>query len=88
MARQDNQRLQQAILQVVQQQIEQQDPPETKQTLGRLQAEGFSRGEALNLIGYVVAAEVMGVMEEGRRFDRDRFVAALKALPKLPWEKE
>ncbi|ALC16508.1 hypothetical protein DSOUD_1730 [Desulfuromonas soudanensis] len=76
-----NPRLNAAILEVVQNQIESNDPPETSQTLHRLMAEGYSPVEAKALVGSVVAAEVYYVMKEGTPFDINRFVAALHKLP-------
>ena len=81
-------RIKKAILEVINTQISENDPPETKQTLNRLQEEGFSEEEALKLIGYVVASEVFSVLKENRQYDRDKFISALNDLPGLPWEKE
>jgi len=79
-----NKRLKSAILQVVQNQIELNDPPETKQTLDRLIAEGILENEARDLIGSVVAAEVFEVLKNEEEFDSNRFVAALNRLPEIP----
>ena len=84
----DNQRLKNAILEVMNKQIMDNDPPETKKTLVRLQENGYSNEEAIKLIGYVVASEVFAVLREDRRYDEKKYIAALKALPKLPWTKE
>jgi len=84
----DNQRLKKAILEVIDAQIRNNDPPETKKTLIRLQKNGCSEEEAIKLIGYVVASEVFAVFRDGRRYDESSYIAALKALPKLPWKKE
>ena len=84
----ENERLQKAILEVINTQIRDNDPPETKQTYERLQREGFSERDARKLIGYVVATEVFAVLKENRRYDREKYIAALKMLPRLPWEKE
>ena len=81
-------RLRKAILEVINTQIRDNDPPETKQALIRLQGQGFSEEEALKLIGYVVASEVFSVLKENRQYDKDTFIAALNDLPRLPWEKE
>jgi len=83
----DNQRLRQAILEVINTQIRENDPPETKQTLIRLQEQGFSEEETLRLIGYVVASEVFSVLKENRQYNREKYIAALNNLPRLPWEK-
>ena len=84
----DNQRLKKAILKVIDAQIRDNNPPETKKTLIRLQENGYSEEEAIKLIGYVVASEVFTIFRDDRRFDESNYIAALKALPKLPWEKE
>jgi hypothetical protein len=84
----ENQQLRKAILEVINNQIRDNDPPETKQTLVRLQEEGFSEEETLKLIGYVVASEVFTVLQESRSYDKEKYISALNALPKLPWEKE
>lgn len=83
-----NKRLKSAILEVIEQQIRDQDPPETGSTLARLLSQGFSKEKSLELIGYVVGLEVLGVMESGRKFDRDDFANRLHALPTLPWDME
>ena len=79
-----NQRLKSAILEVVQNQLDANDPPETKQTLDRLIAEGFSKKEAKKLLGTVVASEVFEVINAGEPFDQKRYVAALNRLPEVP----
>ena len=84
----ENQQLRKAILEVITIQMKDNDPPETKQTFIRLQEDGFTEEEALKLIGYVVASEVFTVLKESRRYDKEKYISALKALPKLPWENE
>jgi hypothetical protein len=79
-------RLRRTILQVVEQQIRDNEPPATRQTYARLLGEGFVEQEAKKLIGYVVAAEVFGVLREGRRYSEREFTAKLQALPRPPWE--
>ena len=88
MEKSDNIRLREAILEVINTQVRENDPPETKQTLIRLQAQGFSEEEALKLIGFVVASEVFSVLKENRQYDRKKYISALNNLPRLPWEKE
>jgi len=69
------------IMEVVENQIEGNDPPETKQTLDRLINQGYTENEARNLIGIVVASEIFEVLKQGRPFDQKKFVLALNALP-------
>ena len=84
----ENEKLRKAILEVINTQIRENDPPETKQAYLRLKGEGFSEEEILKLIGYVVASEVFTVLKEDRSYDKIKYISALNALPKLPWEKE
>jgi hypothetical protein len=79
-----NQRLKSAILQVVDNQIDSNDPPETKQTFNRLVSEGISNKEAKELIGTVVVAEIFDVLKEGKPFNIERYVNALNKLPETP----
>lgn len=74
------------ILEVVNNQLESLDPPETKQTYDRLIADGISDQEARRLIGCVVSSEIFDVLKQRQPFDHARFVNALNKLPKLPWE--
>ncbi len=80
-------RLQSAILEVVETQVEINDPPETGMTLVRLINEGFTPKASKDLIGCVVLSEVFDVMKNGEVFDLDRYIAALKRLPQIPEDK-
>jgi len=73
-----------AILEVVENQLTGNNPPETRLTLDRLLREGHSEEDAKKLIGAVIAAEMFYVMKENRPFDHARFVAALDRLPEIP----
>lgn len=73
-----------AILEVVDNQLRDLNPPATKDTFDRLVGEGFSEAEARRLIGCVVASEVFDVITSLQPYDEDRYVTALKNLPALP----
>lgn len=82
-----NPELRDAILQVVESQLQNNDPPETKQTFKRLtEEERFPRDEAKRLIGCVVASEIFDVLKKQEMFNLKRFVNALNNLPELPQE--
>jgi len=70
-----------AIFEIIENQMREGAPPETKQTYDRLLAEGHSHGESMKLIGRVVTSEVYGTLKDSQEFDEQRFVAALNALP-------
>jgi transcriptional regulator of NAD metabolism len=69
-----------AILEVVENQLRDNDPPETRQTLERLLAAGYSRKQAVEMIGSAVVGEIWSVLHEKQPFDRARFVESLEKL--------
>ena len=73
---------------VINNQIRNGTPPETKQTYDRLLAEGYSEEEVMILIGHIVFMEMFSVLEEGKTYDEERYVAALRRLPRLPSEED
>jgi hypothetical protein len=81
-------RVRNAIFDVVDNQIRQGTPPETKQTLDRLIKEGHSESEARKLIAAVVAAEIFDVLKYEQLYDEVRFITALHALPNLQNEED
>lgn len=81
-----NPALQAAIMEIVEQQLASSDPPETRQTLDRLVADGYTREGARQLIAHAVLREIFVVMSSGRPYDAARYRAALARLPDLPDE--
>jgi Domain of unknown function (DUF1841) len=77
-----------AIMEVVENQIRNNDPPQTGQTFKRLMAAGHSEKEAKRLIACVVSAEIFDVLKKQELFNLDRFVKALDRLPAMPWDDE
>ena len=84
----DPELLRSIIFDVINNQIRDGTPPETKATYDRLLTEGYPEEEVMKYIGAVVSSEIFSVVKEGRTYDEQRSVAALRALPKLPWEEE
>jgi hypothetical protein len=81
-----NPHLKRAILEVVDNQINKNDPPETAQTLNRLKNEGYSENDARELLATVVSVEIFDVLKNQEEFNHERFVKALNNLPKMPWD--
>lgn len=75
-----------AFLEVVDNQLRDNNPPETKETLERLMREGYSAEEAKLLIAQAVAVEAYVVMKTKTTFNRERFVRNLMSLPQEPKE--
>lgn len=78
---QKNPHLEDYINEVVNTQIEENDPPETKITLERLIKEGHSKQKAKELIGFIVTAEIYDTLKEGRPYNEKTFLARLEQLP-------
>jgi vesicle coat complex subunit len=83
-----NPHLQAAIMEVVENQLRNNDPPQTGQTFKRLIEAGHSEKEAKRLIACVVSAEIFDVLKKNEPFNLDRFIKCLNKLPAMPWEEE
>ena len=70
-----------AILEVVDTQLRQNTPPETRQTFERLVTSGYAPEDARRLIGNVVAQEIFHVLQRREVSNEQRYVAALHGLP-------
>src|SRR5579864_648847 len=78
-----NPAVQAAILEIVENQLRDNDPPEVRRTLARLIASGSSDEKARLLIGMVVLFEMNDMLKTNTAFDHDRYVSALDRLPNL-----
>jgi hypothetical protein len=76
--------LNKVILDVVDNQIRDLNPPATKETFDRLVGEGVPQDEARRLIGCVVASEIFDILKHEQPYDEEQYVKALKKLPELP----
>jgi len=83
-----NPHLRAAIMEAVENQLRDNDPPQTRQTLNRLMEAGHSEKEAKRLIGCVVSAEIFDVLKKNEPFNLERFVTGLDKLPAMPWDDE
>jgi hypothetical protein len=82
-APQTNPQLAAAILEIVDTQLRDGTPPQTRQTFDRLVAQGYTPEGARQLLAHVVVREIFTVMARGEHYDQTRFVAALHRLPSL-----
>jgi hypothetical protein len=83
---QSNPRVTAAILEIVDNQLRENSPPETRQTFRRLLDEGHTDREAKRLIGCVIATEIYDILKHQEPFNQVRFLAALQRLPAMPWD--
>jgi hypothetical protein len=81
-----NRLLNKTIYEIVDGQLREGTPPETKETYKRLLADGTSPQEARRLIACVVVNEIYCILHDDEPYNETRFIAALRKLPKMPWE--
>lgn len=75
-----NMRAKREILEAVENQVRENNPPETRLTLERLLAAGYTRQEAIEMIGRVVVTEIWHIMKYKETFNLERFRAGLEEL--------
>lgn len=80
----ENYELTQVLLQVVDNQLNTLNPPETSETYTRLISEGYSRRQARDFIAAAVKIEIDEMMKHLEPFNRERFVTILRGLPNFP----
>lgn len=73
------------IFDIVRNQMNNDNPPETNLTYKTLRAMGFSDFEFMQQIGQCVAIEIFQVMKFKEPFDKERYVGNLKRLPEEPF---
>ena len=78
------QRAGEAIVEAVENQLRDNDPPETKQTLERLMGLGETRENAMRYIASVLSIEIFETLRNNSPYNEERYLKNLSALPKLP----
>ena len=81
---QKNPHLQAAFLEIVNNQLKANDPPETRETLNRLVAQGISEDDAKRYIAQAVCVETFDILKHKRPFNLQRYVKNLARLPETP----
>lgn len=79
-----NSELKATIMEVVDKQISNDDPPETRQTLERLVAEQISEEDAKIYIGQAISIEIWDIINYKKEFNQNRYLRNLKKLPAEP----
>jgi len=79
-----NENLRNAIFEVIANQVEANDPPETALTLERLMNEGFSEFQAKQLVGQALVVEVIDAVKNKKPYNETRYLKNLRNLPKEP----
>jgi len=77
---------QEAIFEIIENQIRDGNPPLVRETLSRLISEGRSREDAMKLIGCALSVELFEIMKNNETFNSKRYDNNLSKLPELPWD--
>ena len=72
-----------AVLEIVEQQLHENKPPEVRQTLERLVRDGHSEAAARRYIGIAVLFAMNDMLANGTDYDDAQYVAILNRLPNL-----
>lgn len=84
----EGQRAGEAIVEAVENQLKEDNPPEANRTLKRLMAIGETRENAIRYIGTALSVEVVEIFKNKTPFNEQRYINNLKALPELPYDDE
>ena len=74
-----------AVVEIVENQINDNNPPRVKETLMRLMLQGIEREEALQFIACALCVELVDVLNK-QPFNEERYCSNLDLLPEMPWE--
>ncbi len=83
-----NELFREQIFEIIENQLRDNDPPETRETFDRLLKEGFDDFQVRQMIGQCVMVELFDVISQGKPYDNERYVRHLKALPEEPFDEE
>ena len=74
-----------AVFEAINNQIEDNDPPETKQTYDRLMKEIRNHDQVMEYLGVVMRSEILDILKSKKPFNRKRYVERLNRLPDVSW---
>ena len=74
-----------AVFEAINNQIQGQNPPETKQTYDRLMKEIKNHDEVMKYIGVVMMAEILDILKSKKSFNKKRYIERLNKLPDISW---
>lgn len=81
-----NEILRERIFEIVDNQIKDNDPPETKMSYDRLRKLGFDDFQTKQMIGQCIAVELYEVIKFKKPYDNKRYIENLIKLPKEPFD--
>jgi len=80
-----NENLREQIFEIINNQLRDNYPVETKITFVRLQKQGFDDFQIKQMIGQCLAVELFDVLKLGKPYNNERYIENLIGLPKEPF---
>jgi uncharacterized hydantoinase/oxoprolinase family protein len=74
-----------AVFEAINNQIQNNAPPQTKQTYDRLMKAIKNNDEVMKYIGVVMMAEIFDVLKSKKPFNKKRYIERLNKLPDISW---
>jgi hypothetical protein len=81
-----NEVLRNNIFEIIDNQLKNNNPPQTKETYNRLRKMGYDDFQTKQMIGQCVAVELFNILKHKKPSDNNRYITHLKALPKEPFD--
>lgn len=84
----ENEIMREQIFTIIDNQLKDNEPPETRINFDRLKQAGFDEPETKRMIATCLAVELFNVMKNREPFNPERYTRNLNNLPKEPFEEE
>ena len=81
-----NEKLRDQIFEIINNQLRDNNPPETKIAFDKLQKQGFNDFQTRQMIGQCLAVELFDVLKHRKPYNNERYIKNLMALPKEPFD--
>jgi len=81
-----NEIIRKQIFEIIENQIRENNPPETNVTYNRLRKQGFNDFQTKQMIGQCLAVELFNIIKFDKNYNNERYIKNLKALPKEPFD--
>lgn len=81
-----NEELKEQIFNIIESQLNENNPPEVKSNYNRLIKEGYNDYQSRHMIAQCLSVELFNILELKKPFNNERYVENLSKLPKEPFD--
>jgi len=81
-----NEIVREQIFEIIKNQMNENNPPETNRIFTSLIKKGYTEYEARQLLGQCIAVELFDILKYKKPFDKKRYIKNLNNLPKEPFD--